>query len=311
MTNTKPDNQNIVERPEWLGYGAWPYEVRTAHLDGTAIAEFDGAGLEPISCSYTDEGSGPVLLLVHDGMCSYLWVHLIGLLVDRFRVVTLDFPGSGLSPANGGPVGLEVDSRLLEAFVDGLGLDAMTLVAHDLGGGVGLGLATRRPEAINGMVLINTFAWPPHVAALRAMLRLMGSRSMATLNSGTNFMARASSSRLGVGRHFDREQKQAFVGMFRRTGSRRRFHALMGSVMREQEYLARVEDRLGLLADKPVLTIFGQRNDPFGFQEHWLDHFPDAEQMVVPGGYHFPMCEAPEDVGRRILGWHDEHLSNN
>lgn len=137
----------------------------------------------------------------------------------------------------------------------------------------------------------------------------MGSRPVAALNIGTNFTARASSSRLGVGRHFDRAQRRAFVRMFRARESRRRFHGLMGSAIREQEYLARVEDRLSLLADKPVLTIFGERNDPFGFQEHWLGHFPDAEQMVVPGGHHFPMCDAPEEVARRILSWHDEHRS--
>lgn len=293
MTRIKSDNKDTIERPEWLGHGAWPYRVRTAQLGVSTVA-------------YTDEGSGPVLLLVHDGMCSYLWVHLIGLLEDRFRIVTLDFPGSGLSPANGESVALEADSYLLEAFVDDLGLEEITLVAHDLGGGVGLGVATRRPSSIAGMVLINTFSWPPHVAPLRGMLRLMGSKPIAAFNSTTNFLARASSSRFGVGRRFDRAQKRAFVGMFRRGESRRRFHALMGSAMRERDYLAEVEARLGLLAAKPVLTIFGQRNDPFGFREQWLDRFPDAEQMIVPNGYHFPMCDAPEDVARRIAEWHGE-----
>lgn len=297
MTHTQPDNTTEIERPAWLSEQTWPYEIKTAHVDGTTMTRH-------VSCAYTDEGDGPSLLLVHDGMCSYLWTHLIGRLRSRFRVVTLDFPGSGLSPDIDTPVSLEADSLLLETFVDHLGLSDMTLVVHDLGGAVGLGFATRRPEAVRSLALINTFAWPPHTASLRGMLRLMGSRPMSALNSGTNLMARMSSSRFGVGRHFTREQKQAFAGMFRRKASRRRFHALMASAIRDVDYLAEVESGLSELSEKPALTIFGERNDPFGFQERWLTHFPHAEQMVIPGGYHFPMCDDPDGVAERIVSWH-------
>ena len=304
MTNTRPDNQTTIERPEGLTAEVWPYEIETAQLDQATVAKFDGIELERISLAYTDEGEGPTLLLVHDGMCSYLWVHLIERLRDRFRVVTLDFPGSGLSPASDEPVSLETDSRLLESFVDHLELTDITLVVHDLGGGVGLAFATRRPELIAGLALVNTFAWPPHTTPLRGMLRLMGSRPMAAFNSVTNFMARASSSRFGVGRHFTREQKRAFLQMFRRKVSRRRFHALMASAARSGDYLANVEAGLSKLSGKPALTIFGKRNDPFRFQDRWLTLFPEADQMVIRGGYHFPMCDDPDGVAERIAEWH-------
>lgn len=291
MKSIQPDNQTSIVRPDWLSDRAWPFEIRTAVIDGAMIA-------------YTDEGSGPTLLLVHDGLCSYLWIHLIERLRRAFRVVTLDFPGSGLSADPGRPPRLEEDSQVLEALVSNLGLTALTLVVHDLGGSVGLGFATRNPRSIDGLVLINTFAWRPTTPGLRGMLRLMGSRPLAALNSGTNLMAHATSSRFGVGRHFDREHKQAFVGMFRHRTSRKRFHALMASAILEDEYLSDVEGRIERLATKPALTIFGKRNDPFRFQEKWREHFPDVEQMVIPGGYHFPMCDDPEGVAQRIADWH-------
>ncbi len=291
MKSIHPDNQTSIVRPDWLSDRAWPFEIRTAVIDGVMIA-------------YTDEGSGPTLLLVHDGLCSYLWIHLIERLRRAFRVVTLDFPGSGLSADHGRPPRLEEDSQVLEGFVSTLGLTDLTLVVHDLGGSVGLGFATRNPRSIDGLVLINTFAWPPTTPGLRGMLRLMGSRPLAALDSGTNLMAHATSSGFGVGRHFDREQKQAFVGMFRHRTSRKRFHALMASAIFENEYLSDVERHLERLSTKPALTIFGKRNDPFRFQEKWREHFPDVEQMVIPGGYHFPMCDDPEGVAQRIADWH-------
>lgn len=291
MSTIQPDKQTTIQRPDWLSERAWPYEIRTALIGGTPIA-------------FTDEGSGPALLLIHDGMCSYLWVHLIDRLRRRFRVVTLDFPGSGLSPHGGEPTRLETDSRLLEELVDHLALTDVILVVHDLGGAVGLGLAIRNPEAIAGLVLINTFAWRPNTIGLRSMLRMMGSRSMTEINSATNLMARATSTRFGVGRHFDREQRRAFIGMFHTESSRRRFNELMASVMSEDEYLTGVEAGLERLATKPALTIFGERNDPFRFQEKWREHLPDVEQMVIPGGYHFPMCDDPDAVAGGITDWH-------
>lgn len=270
---------------------AWPYRRWYVTIDDSDIV-------------YTDEGSGPPLLLVHDGLCSYLWVHLIDRLRGRFRVLTLDFPGSGLSPASTRPVSLESDSLVLETLVDSLGLESCTLVAHDLGGGVGLGMATRRPEQVEGLVLINTFAWPVDTSGLRSMLRIMGSRPVRAFDSGTNFVPAVTSGKFGVGRHFDAEQRAAFRDMFAERGTRRRFHDLMASAVDEIDYLSSVEAGLARLADRPVLTIFGQRNDPFRFQERWMTHFPDADQMVVVGGYHFPMCDDPDGVATRIAAWH-------
>jgi hypothetical protein len=41
-------------------------------------------------------------------------------------------------------------------------------------------------------------------------------------------------------------------------------------------------------------TIFGQRNDPFGFQPRWKQLFPHARDVVVLKENHFPMCDAPD-----------------
>jgi haloalkane dehalogenase len=50
----------------------------------------------------------------------------------------------------------------------------------------------------------------------------------------------------------------------------------------------------------PLLTIFGERNDPLGFQPRWKKLFPDAHQIVVSKGNHFPMCDDPDLVAASI-----------
>jgi len=59
----------------------------------------------------------------------------------------------------------------------------------------------------------------------------------------------------------------------------------------------------GLFAELPLLTIFGERNDPFHFQQRWRELFPGARQLVIPGGNHFPMCDDPPFVAEAIERW--------
>jgi len=291
MTSTTSDNLDIA-RPGWLPREVWPYKIRTAHFDDKPV-------------SYTDEGSGPALLLVHDGMWSYVWGQLIKELVDDFRVITLDFPGSGISPGAETEVSLQQDSRLLGRFVDHLGLDSFTLVVHDLGGSVGLGMAVQRPDAIDGLVLINTFAWPPDSKGLRRMLGILSSKPMTALNGATGLIPKLSSGSFGVGKHLDRPARQAFIHPLRQPSARRRFHGLMGSALTETGFLGKVA--VGLeesLKSKSVLTIYGERNDPFGFQEKFREYFANTSEMVVAKGNHFPMCDDPVAVAEAIREWH-------
>jgi haloalkane dehalogenase len=64
----------------------------------------------------------------------------------QFRCLTLDFPGCGLSPdAPGHDHSVLANARILEAFIDALDLQDITMVVHDVGGPVGLLVATGRP----------------------------------------------------------------------------------------------------------------------------------------------------------------------
>lgn len=288
---------SIVARPDWLHPEVWPFQVR-----GIAIGNSDVA--------YTDEGEGPTVLLVHDGMWSYVWGQLVAELRDDHRVVTLDFPGSGLSPARGKPVSLAGDSVLLESFVDQLGLESMILGVHDLGGSVGLALAVRRPELIRGLVMINTFAWPPHVARLERMFQIMSSRPIRAVNVATNLVPRMTSGSFGIGANLDPQQRKAFLGGFTGREQRRRFHDLMKSARNEREFLAQVETGLStVLRSKPTLTIYGEKNDPFGFQARFRDYFDDVEEMVIAAGNHFPMADDPSGVAAKIRTWQENRLT--
>jgi pimeloyl-ACP methyl ester carboxylesterase len=161
--------------------------------------------------------------------------------------------------------------------------------------------ASRWPERVAGLVGINTFGWRPAGFGFKSMLHLMGNPLMRELDVWTGWLPRATSTRFGVGRHLDRLDRRAFRrGMSHR--GRRSFHYLLRSAARH-DYTA-AETALAQLRERPALTIFGERNDPLRLQPRWRERIPGVEQAVVPKGYHFPMCDAPELVAELITDWH-------
>ena len=287
MTPTSPSSPRVVNpRPPWLGETAWPFELRSLESNGSTIA-------------YTDVGSGPTLLLVTVGTWSIIWRDVVARLSESYRCVTLDVPGSGLSDAP--TPTLSTAAEAIDAVVRDLNLTDVVLVVHDLGAPATLEAAAGWTDRVAGLVVVNGFGWRPSGTMFRGMLAVMGSPAMRELDAITGWLPRASATRFGVARHWDRSTRKAYrYGM--RRAQRRAFHQFMASA-RRHDY-ARIDAALGQLLDRPALTIFGQRNDPLHFHPEWKILFPDATQATVAKGYHFPMCDNPQLVATTIHDWH-------
>jgi pimeloyl-ACP methyl ester carboxylesterase len=283
---------SAMPRPAWLPSQQWPFSLRQQTVLGHRI-------------HYIDEGDGPVLLFVHAGMWAFVWRDVIRELSTDFRCIALDFPGSGLSELQPSyEIGLAGHARVLGEFTRQLHLRDVTLVLHDLGGLIGLDFARSSPDLVRALVLSQTFGWWPRQRLLQGMLGLMGGPAMRTFNTSTNLIPRLTASRFGVGRHLDREGRQAFLGPVRDRRRRRAFHDLMRDTRRSHLLLRALRTAVEEdLSDRPVLTIFGERNDPLHFQQTWRELFPAARQVVVPKGNHFPMNDDPSLFAAAIRTW--------
>ena len=112
---------------------------------------------------YVDEGSGPVLLMVHGNPTwSYLYRHMIHGLKDRFRCVAIDHLGFGLSDKPGGAdYSVPAHSRRLGQVVDAIGLEKVTPVVQDWGGPITLNWAGRNKARVERLVIMNTIGFMP------------------------------------------------------------------------------------------------------------------------------------------------------
>jgi pimeloyl-ACP methyl ester carboxylesterase len=133
--------------------------------DSDSVVRYRSIQVAGVEVFYREAGAanGRTLLLLHGfPSSSHMFRDLIPLLSDNLRLIAPDYPGFGYSSAPD-PSEFEYTfdhlADVLEQFVDALGLRRYALYMQDFGGPVGLRLATRRPEAITGLVIQNANAY--------------------------------------------------------------------------------------------------------------------------------------------------------
>lgn len=109
--------------------------------------------IDPTSC--TDPAAPLLVLGPALGTGTAAWGAAARLLTDRFRVVRVDLPGHGLSPAVDQPVTMADLAAAVVALVDGIGGGRFGYAGASLGGAIGIELALG-PDAhrLTGLAII-------------------------------------------------------------------------------------------------------------------------------------------------------------
>ncbi|MCB9487703.1 MAG: alpha/beta hydrolase [Deltaproteobacteria bacterium] len=116
-------------------------------------------GRDNVRIAYEVVGDkGPVIALANGlGGRLYAWLPLIESLRDRYRFVTWDYRGLFASESNltGPAMGIPRHADDLAAVLDAEGIDAAHLCGWSMGVQVSLEFATRFPERVKSLILIN------------------------------------------------------------------------------------------------------------------------------------------------------------
>jgi cis-3-alkyl-4-acyloxetan-2-one decarboxylase len=274
--------------------GTFPFESRYLRAGKTNL-------------HYVDEGpsGAPPLLFLHGNPTwSYLWRRPIAdLSAAGRRCVAYDHMGFGRSekPPRMSAYTLERHIENALALIDELDLRDLTLVAHDWGGPIGLGAMLERPERLNAIVLMNTWAWelpswlPPFIRQFRTeglgeILALGGNLSVESIPGG---MAR---------RDVDPVMMDAYRAPFPDYWSRAGTLAFQREIPlterdRSAPMISSIHERLRQL-DVPVLLLWGMRDPVFQpvFLDQWRELFPDAEVASLEDASHFVVEDRPDAV---------------
>ena len=108
---------------------------------------------------YNPAASQPTLLFLHGlGSSAADWALQVPVFAARYRVLTVDLPAHGRSPAPAGRLRIEGMAAEVVALLAELGEGPVHVVALSLGGCVALALALDHPACVRSLTLTNTFA---------------------------------------------------------------------------------------------------------------------------------------------------------
>lgn len=246
-------------------------------------------------------GSGPPLLLIHGiGDSSRTWHEIIPALARNHLVIAPDLLGHGSSAKPRADYSVAAYANGMRDLLGVLGIDAVTLVGHSLGGGVAMQFAYQFPERTQRMVLIASGGLGPDVSpVLRAAtlpgahlalstLRLPGARTVVSAGVGLLEWLNAG---LGV----DAADMRRVVDALPDTTARAAFIRTLRAVVDWRGQVVTMLDRCYLVAGMPTLLIWGSRDSvlPVGHAHTAHAAMPSSRLEIFDGAGHFPFRSDP------------------
>jgi cis-3-alkyl-4-acyloxetan-2-one decarboxylase len=292
---------------DWTFNGSWPFEP---HWFETP----DGR------MHYVDEGprdGRPVVMLHGNPTWGYLYRNFIkGVVEAGHRAIVPDYLGFGRSdkPDREELYTIRRHGERTEALLESLDLHGATVVPQDWGGPIGLYWATRHPERVERLFVLNTYAHrPPGKVQLPLPLRLFRTPLVGeVMVKGLDLFKRVFLFRAGVV-HRERltpEVKEAYLASHPSWSSRTPILVFPRQIPAGPEgpvadLLAEIERGLEQhFRAKPVKIVWGMKDPAFTPQVLellWLRTFPDADVTKIDDAGHYLQEDAHERIVPALL----------
>jgi pimeloyl-ACP methyl ester carboxylesterase len=248
---------------------------------------------------YRDDGdpSLPLLVLLHGFGDSFMtWEGWVRELKSRFHIISLDFPGHGLTRA---PQGSRLNAEGLADFVDAfaatLALPKFAVAGNSMGGGAAWQLAVRHPQRLDALILVDAAGFandkPPSDVPLafkilrypigRAVLSKIDNRPLIENGLKTDVFDKSLITPALVDR---------FAEFQRAPGHR----AILMSI--DMGAPARPTAELVSTIKVPTLILWGE-NDPLiepAAAKKFAAAIPGAKLITYPNTGHLPQIEIPQ-----------------
>ena len=239
--------------------------------------------------SYTEQGTGPVALLVHGILLnSYLWRHQLADLSDMRRCIAVDLLAHGdteIAPYQ--DVSVTANAEMLKQFLDALHIDQVDLVGNDSGGGIAQIFAALYPERVRSLTLTDCDThdnWPPEAfRPFLAMAAAGGLRGTLETMLSDKTVYRSPQALGPAYEHPDElsddtieKYLRPLVSTEQRTRDLQRFLAAF-----DNKHTLSIEARLKTLKT-PTLIVWGTDDVYFDVKwSHWLaDNIPGTRRRI-------------------------------
>ena len=276
--------------------------------------DFKTADVSGVRIFYREAGdlSKPNIVLLHGfPSSSYSFHDLIPRLANRFHVIAPDYPGMGYSeapPPNVLKPTFDDMVRVVDAFIAQCAPRRIILYMHDIGGPIGMRIATAHPERIAGLIFqnftISVGGWNPE--RLKVYERLGGPETpenlaeiehFATVERDMFLHKRGARRPDNLNPDYWAIDAYTFSIPASRVFMSRLFMTLATNIKLYPQWTAYLKDR------QPKTLIVWGRNDPLilpAAAEFVKQVVPKADLRYFDGG-HFVLDEYSEPIAEAII----------
>jgi pimeloyl-ACP methyl ester carboxylesterase len=264
--------------------------------------------IDGVRLHYRDEGSGPVVVLVHANFSNLIdWDPWVDALKDRYRVIRFDLTSHGLTgPDPTGDYTLERTMALTEKFLDALGLGRFTIGGTSLGGTVAIRYAAAHPDRVERLILLSPGSLEGREQKARGdvpdaayVLKYILPRALPEYMLRSGFGDPSKLPEPLVDRWYD---------MWMREGQRE------AQLDRLRQYQSGDIEGIVRSIRVPVLLLWGEANRTAKFEQsvefrELLAGAPSLTFISYPGVGHMAVEEAGEAIGRDVRRWLDAPIA--
>jgi pimeloyl-ACP methyl ester carboxylesterase len=267
---------------------------------------------------YLHEGDrGEPLLLLHGGgtdSAMLSWGEMISPLAASRRVFAPDWPGYGDSDRPDSQYTMAYYISVLGDLIQALGLHRPTLIGVSMGGGIALGFALDHPQAVDKLVLVDSYGLqdraPAHgLSWLFVRLPLVNELTWA-LTARSRWLARASLA--GIFRDPGRLSKglvDAVYAELSKPGAGAAFRSFQKDEVQWRGLRTVYMDRLHEL-QAPTLFVHGAQDTlvPLRFAREAHARVPGSRLEVIADAGHWPQREQPAQFLQAVSSFLGEEI---
>lgn len=286
-------------------------EISSAFPFDSNFVEVDGSDIH-----YVDVGEGdPIVFLHGNPTSSYLWRNVIPHLQSEARCIAPDLIGMGKSDKPDIDYTFEDHYRYIEAFIDELGLEDITLVGHDWGSGIGFHYAHTNPGNVTALAfmeaLIRPWTWDKLEMRFRLAFRLMRTPAVGWVMISVANMFVKGMLPGGVKRDLTDEEFDQYKDPYSTIVSRKPVRVWPQEVPINGKP-ARVHDKISAYNEWleetgiPKLCLYAHPGAIFQDEdvEYVENHFTNTTLVDIGEGIHYLQEDHPHRIGEEIASWY-------
>jgi len=266
---------------------------------------------------YIKSGNGIPVVFVHGiPTYSYLWRNIIPHLDDCSQCIAIDLLGFGLSDKPEINYDLQTYQNYFKGMLEALQLNEMILVLHGFGSVIGLDYASKNPEKIKGLVLIESHLRPTTDVndlslPIQEMLMMANNqdKKLNTKISQENFFIEKFLPAC-IMRNLTEEEMNNYRKPFSNSDSRKAlldFMQITPSLQQNKIVMDSISHYSQWLAESniPKLLLYALPGFITSMSTvHWAkEHLPETTLVDIGEALHIPQESEPEAIGFAIRQW--------